>query len=127
MAKEFTLRGKTVHDIKTMSLTEFAKLIPSRERRRLLKKSFTDAEKQFLAHLTKNKRDYKTHCRDLPIIPSMLEKTIKVHSGKEFVPILITPEMLGHRLGEFVMTRKKVQHNAPGIGATKSSASLSVR
>ena len=126
MAKEFTLRGKTVEEIKKMSLPEFAALVPSRERRKL-KRGFSDAEKVFLEHLTRNKRDYKTHCRDLPVLPTMIGKTIKVYSGKEFVPVLIIPEMLGHRLGEYVMTRKKVSHSAPGIGATRSSASLSVR
>ncbi|HLC85017.1 MAG TPA: ribosomal protein S19 family protein, partial [Candidatus Nanoarchaeia archaeon] len=37
------------------------------------------------------------------------------------------PEMLGHKLGEFAITKKRVAHSAPGIGATRSSASLSVR
>ena len=50
-----------------------------------------------------------------------------IHNGKEFVMIKITEEMLGHRLGEFAATRKKVAHSSPGIGATRSSASLSVR
>lgn len=127
MAKEYTYRGKTVQEIKTMTIAEFAKLIPSRERRRITKRGFTDAEKILLKNLENNKKECKTHCRDIPIIPAMLDKTIKVHSGKEYVQVLITPEMLGHRLGEFVITRKKVQHNAPGIGATRSSAALSVR
>jgi len=46
---------------------------------------------------------------------------IAIHSGKEFVPIDIIPEMMGHYFGEFVLTRKKVSHGAAGIGATKSS------
>ncbi len=46
---------------------------------------------------------------------------IGVYSGKEYVPLEIKPEMLGHRLGEFVMTRKQVKHSAPGFGATRSS------
>ncbi len=126
MAKEFTFRGKTVEEIKKMTLTEFATLVPSRERRKL-KRGFSEAEKVFIEHLEKNKKEYKTQCRDMPVLPSMIGKTIKVYSGKEFVPVLIIPEMLGHRLGEYVMTRKKVSHSAPGIGATRSSASLSVR
>lgn len=126
MAKEFMLRGKTVEEIKKMSLTEFAAIIPSRERRKL-KRGFSDAEKVFIEHLSKNKKEYKTHCRDIPILPTMIGKIIKVYSGKEFIPLTIIPEMLGHRLGEYVMTRKKVSHSAPGIGATRSSASLSVR
>jgi len=61
------------------------------------------------------------------VLPEMLGKLIRVYNGKEYVPVAIEPEMLGHRLGEFTQTRKKVTHSAPGIGATKSSASLSVR
>ena len=49
------------------------------------------------------------------------------HNGKEFVPLLISDEMIGHFLGEFALTRKLVSHSAPGIGATRSSASLSVK
>ncbi|MBI4147790.1 30S ribosomal protein S19 [Candidatus Woesearchaeota archaeon] len=126
MAKEFTYRGKTIDDIKKMSLTEFALLVPSRERRRI-KRGFTPGEQRFLAHLKKDKKEYRTHCRDVPVLPDMIGKTIKVYSGKEFIPVIITAEMIGHRLGEYVMTRKKISHSAPGIGATRSSASLSVR
>ena len=61
------------------------------------------------------------------IIPEMLGLTIGVYNGKEFVNVIIVPEMLGHYLGEFSMTRRKVQHSAPGVGATKSSAARSVR
>jgi small subunit ribosomal protein S19 len=77
--------------------------------------------------LNKKKTGVKTHCRDLVIIPQMLDRTVLLHNGKEFVPVMIQPEMLGHYLGEFVLTRQKVAHSAPGIGATKSSGSLSVR
>ena len=61
------------------------------------------------------------------IVPQMVGNTIKIYNGKEWISLIIGTEMLGHRLGEFSMTRKKVEHSAPGIGATKSSASLSVR
>ena len=61
------------------------------------------------------------------IIPDMIDKTIKVHNGKEFVQLIIMPEMLGHRLGEFSLTRKKISHSAPGVGATRSSSAVSVR
>ncbi len=126
MVKEFLYRGKTVEEIKGMTIAEFSQLVPSSIRRRL-KNGFTPAEQRFLAHLGKNKKEYKTQCRDVPVLPSMIGKTIKVHAGKDYIPVIIIPEMLGHRLGEYTMTRKKVSHSAPGIGATRSSASLSVR
>jgi small subunit ribosomal protein S19 len=61
------------------------------------------------------------------ILPEMVGKTIKVFSGKDFLSVIIVEEMIGHYLGEFVLTRSKVAHSAPGIGATRSSAALSVK
>ena len=125
MAKEFLYRGKNIIDIKKLSLEEFAKLVPSRERRKI-KRGFKESEKKFLEDL-RSSGNVKTHCRDMVIIPEMVGKTIKVYNGKEWVMVQIEPELLGHRLGEFALTRRVVKHSAPGIGATKSSASLSVR
>jgi small subunit ribosomal protein S19 len=51
----------------------------------------------------------------------MVGLTLHVHNGKEFVPLTIKPEMIGHYLGEFVITNKKVVHGTPGIGASRSS------
>jgi len=126
MAKVETFKGRTIDEWKKLSLTEYIQLLPSRQRR-TLKRGFTEAQKEFLKKVKAGKNNIETHCRDMVIIPDMVEKTIKVYSGKDFIPVMITVEMLGHRLGEFVMTRKRVMHHAPGIGATRSSASLSVR
>ena len=57
----------------------------------------------------------------------MVGLRIHVYNGKEFVPVQIEREMLGHRLGEFSVTRTKVKHGAAGVGATRSSAALSVK
>ena len=57
----------------------------------------------------------------------MVGKTLRIHNGKEFIPITIQEEMIGHYLGEFAFTRKRIAHNAPGVGATRSSANLSVK
>ena len=124
--KEFTYRGKTIDELKKMSLNELAQILTSRQRRSL-KRGFTEQQKVLLKKLKSNKKMIETHCRDAIILPEIVGATIKVYSGREFVPILIEPDMIGHRLGEFVLTRKKVQHSAPGIGATRSSASLSVK
>lgn len=126
MAKEFLYRGKTIEELSKMSVDEFAKLIPSRERRKV-KRGFTEIEKKLLADVKSNGKDIRTHARDMIIIPEMVGKAIKVYNGKEWVQIRIEPEMLSHRLGEFALTRRTVKHSAPGIGATRSSASLSVR
>jgi len=126
MAKEYTYRGKTVEELKKMSLDEFAKLVPSRERRKI-KRGLTDIEKNLLESVKANENNINTHARDMIILPEMIGKSIKIHNGKEWVEITVLPEMLGHRLGEFSMTRKSVRHSSPGIGATRSSASLSVK
>jgi small subunit ribosomal protein S19 len=126
MAKEFLFRGKKLDDIKKLSLQDFARLVASRERRKL-KRGFTEQEKIFLENLRSGEKDPKTHCRDMVVLPEMVGRLIKVYNGKDWVPVQIEPEMLGHRLGEFAQTRRKVAHSAPGIGATRSSASLSVR
>lgn len=126
MAKEFYFHGKTADELKKMSLEDFAQLVPSRERRKI-KRGFTDAEKKLLEDIRSDGKAVKTHCRDMIILPEMIGKSIKVYTGKEWVEVLVEAELLGHRLGEFAQTRKQVRHSAPGIGATRSSASLSVR
>ena len=123
--KEFSYRGKTLEELNNMSINDFAELVPARQRRSL-KRETTDSQKIFMKRVM-NKNNIKTKCRDVIIIPQMVGKNIRIHNGKEFIPILIQSEMIGHRLGEFVLTRKRVSHHAPGVGATRSSASLSVR
>ncbi|MCH7974401.1 MAG: ribosomal protein S19 family protein [Bacteroidetes bacterium] len=61
------------------------------------------------------------------ILPEMIGKPIKIHNGKEFVQVMMMDDMIGHYLGEFSLTRNRVEHSAPGIGATRSSAALSVK
>ncbi len=124
--KEFTLKGKTAEELKKMSLSELAQLLTSRQRR-TIKRGFTEQQKILLKKLRNNEKNIETHCRDMMILPEMIGKTIKVHQGKEFIPVNIEPDMVGHYLGEFLLTRKRVAHSAPGIGATRSSASLSVK
>lgn len=123
-----TFRGKQMEELKNLDVREFAKLLTSRERRTIMR-SFQIVEK----FLEKSKKDVakgkmpKTQLRELPIVPIMIGWTIGIHNGKEYTPIKVTEEMLGHRLGEFALTRKPVKHGAAGIGATRGSASLSVK
>lgn len=124
--KEFTYKGKTTEQLQKMSISELAQLLNARQRRSL-KRGFTEQQKILLKKIKANEKNIETHCRDMIILPEMIGKTIKVHRGKEFMPVMVEPDMIGHYLGEFVLTRKKVAHSAPGIGATRSSASLSVK
>ena len=127
--KKFTYRGKTLKELRKMSMDEFIQLVPSRMRRSL-KRGLPKRHKKVLEKLRKAHRASKagkelvvrTHCRDLPIFPEFIGLTIGVHNGKDFLTVKITPEHIGHYLGEYSPTTPKpVQHGSPGIGATKSS------
>lgn len=124
--KEFTYKGKTLEELKNISLNDFMILLPSRQRRSL-KRGFTDQQKILLKHIREKHGNIRTHCRNMIILPEMSGLTINVYNGKEFIPVTIQNEMIGHYLSEFTITRKRVEHSAPGIGATKSSAALSVK
>jgi len=122
MAKLITYRGKTIEELQKLDTREFAKIVKSRTRRAILKQS-SNIEK-FVGKCVRCKargKQIKTHLRDMIIVPKLVDYTIMIHNGKTFLPIPITIEMLGHRLGEFAITRQKVKHGAAGIGATKSS------
>ncbi|MEK6983428.1 MAG: 30S ribosomal protein S19 [Nanoarchaeota archaeon] len=124
--KEYIFKGKKEDELKKISSTELAQLLTARQRRNI-KRGFTNQQQILLRKLRANGKNIETHCRDMIILPEMIGKTIKVHQGREFVPVTIEHDMIGHYLGEFALTRKKVMHSAPGIGATRSSASLSVK
>jgi small subunit ribosomal protein S19 len=68
---------------------------------------------------TKSKRPIKTWSRRSMIIPDMVGLTIAIHNGRLHVPIFMTENMVGHKLGEFAMTRSFRGHQA---GDKKSKA-----
>jgi len=57
-----------------------------------------------------DKSAIKTWLRASVISPEMIGYTFGVHNGKDFIPVFVTEEMVGHRLGEFSPTRKFVRH-----------------
>lgn len=123
--RKFRYRGKTLEELLNMSMDEFIKLLPSRQRRSLVR-GFTKAQIRLLKKIRKvkqqgGKKVIKTHVRDLVILPEMVGLTIAVYNGKEFVPVRIVPEMIGHYLGEFSPSTKIVRHGEPGLKATRSS------
>ncbi len=54
---------------------------------------------------TNNKRPIRTWSRRSMIVPDMVGLTIAIHNGRQHVPVLITENMVGHKLGEFATTR----------------------
>lgn len=59
----------------------------------------------------KSKKPIKTWSRRSTILPEMIDLTIAVHNGKDFVPVFITENMVGHKLGEFSLTRTFKGHS----------------
>ena len=119
-------KGMDEEEIKTLELKAFMKYVPARARRSL-KRGFTEPQKSLLKRIQADNNNIKTHCRSMVIIPSMLGKLIRVYNGKDFVPVTIITDMLGHYLGEFSHTRRKVSHGSAGVGATRSSKAISAR
>ncbi|RLI44453.1 30S ribosomal protein S19 [Candidatus Bathyarchaeota archaeon] len=128
MPREFMYRGYNLEQLKAMSMDDFIRILPSRLRRSL-QRGLTKEQRILLENIRKanqarkkeQKTVVKTHARDMVILPEMIGTIILVHNGKEFSPVEITPEMLGHYLGEFAITNKPVKHGSPGIGASRSS------
>ncbi|ALB02037.1 30S ribosomal protein S19 [Francisella persica ATCC VR-331] len=68
--------------------------------------------KVFEAQKSNSKKPIKTWSRRSMIVPDMIGLTIAVHNGQQHVPVLMTEEMVGHKLGEFVVTRNYHGHAA---------------
>lgn len=109
-----------------MELEEVAELLPARQRRSI--KRGLSVEKQKLLEKANGREPdesadnpIRTHLRDMPIVPAFVNKTFAVYNGQEFERVQVRPEMLGHYLGEFQLTRTSVEHGQAGIGATRSS------
>jgi len=121
-SKEEKIRGKTLAELQTLGVREVAKYLPARSRRTIMRNF--DVIEKFIKTCDERdakKKRIKTHLRELVIVPRLVGKTIWVYNGKEFMSVQVTFEMVGHRLGEFALTRKYPKHTSAGIGATKGS------
>ena len=125
MVKAFNYKGKSAEELQKISNDELFTLLNARQRRSL-KRGLSDNKKKLIAEIKeakegKNKNPIKTHQRDLIILPYMIGLTINVFDGKEFKPVGIGAEMIGHYIGEYAITNKRVSHGAPGVRASRSS------
>jgi small subunit ribosomal protein S19 len=123
---EFTYRGHTLDELQDMSLEEVAELLPARQRRTITRGLSVDHEKLLEKAREAGEEEtandpIRTHLRDMPIVPEMVGITFAVHTGQSFERVRVEPEMIGHYLGEFQLTRTSVEHGQAGIGATRSS------
>jgi small subunit ribosomal protein S19 len=123
---EFTYRGYTLDELQDMELDEVAELLPARQRRTIERGLSVQEEKlrerAAEAGVQETANDpIRTHLRDMPVLPEFVELTFEVYTGQSFERVRVEPEMIGHYLGEFQLTRTSVEHGQAGIGATRSS------
>ncbi|MFB6244708.1 MAG: 30S ribosomal protein S19 [Halobaculum sp.] len=123
---EFTYRGHTLDELTEMDLDEVSELLPARTRRTIQRG--LDTEQQKLLEQAREAGEQetandpiRTHLRDMPILPEFVGLTFAVYTGQSFERVEVEPEMIGHYLGEFQLTRTSVEHGQAGIGATRSS------
>ena len=69
------------------------------------------------------KKVIKSWSRRSTIVPTMVGHTIAVHNGKKFIPVYVTENMVGHKLGEFAPTRTYKGHSSKGGAAKGATAS----
>jgi len=120
--KEFMYHGLSIEELQKLSIEELLPLLPSRIRRSLTR-GLTKRQDKLLHDIEQSEKGdvIRTHLRDMVILPSFVNHIIDVYNGNEFQRVSIQPNMVGHYLGEFALTRKKVKHTGPGVGATRSS------
>ena len=84
---------------------------------RSLKKGFyvdpSLMEKVLKLQKSANKKPIKTWSRRSTITPDFVGMNFEIHNGKEFLPLYVTENMVGHKLGEFAPTRKFKAHSSP--------------
>jgi len=81
--------------------------------RSLKKGPFTDGhllKKVEAAQAVNDKRVIKTWSRRSTVVPQMIGLTLAVHNGNKFIPVYVTDQMVGHKLGEFSLTRQFKGH-----------------
>src|SRR5256712_14135392 len=99
-----------------MSMDEFIKLLPSRQRRSLLK-GLTNEQRILMEHVRQTRKENggkvapgNAHVGDMIVIPEVIGLILQLHSGKEYVSIGIKPEVIWHFVGGFAITYQKVVH-----------------
>jgi|SRR3990172_1629574 len=79
-------------------------------------------EKVEIMNRAGDKKVVKTWSRRSTVVPEMIGHTIAVHNGKKFIPVYITENMVGHKLGEFAATRQFKGHTTKSEKAAATAA-----
>lgn len=134
--RNYTFRGKTLDDLRAMEIPEFLKLCGTK-RRRYISRDFGIKHVHLIKKLQAAREAVKgpgerpalvkTHLRSMVILPQFVDNVIGIYNGHEFVEIQVKPEMIGHVLADFAMSKKIVKHSKAGVGATRSSSATSLK
>lgn len=126
MAK-ITVYGMDVDKFAAISAEDYIRAFANSRARRAYKHIIGNpAYKKLIARVkrmreAKSTKIIKTHVREAVILPEWIGMKFGIHNGKEFHTVEILPTMVGHRLGEYSHTTKRVEHHGPGVGATRGS------
>lgn len=130
-------KGYSEEQILKFSMEDTLKLLKSRARRAVkralenknikYKKLIIKVRKLKQKNSKKLSEGIKTHVREAVILPEWLGLKFLVYNGKEWKPVEITLEKIGHRLGEFSFPVKFEKHAGPGIGATRGSKFIAMK
>jgi small subunit ribosomal protein S19 len=75
------------------------------------KKKIAHIHFSILKKLKQKVNPIKTYSRNSSIIPDLVGTTLLIHNGKSFQKVLVTEHMIGHKIGEFALTRKLTKHS----------------
>jgi small subunit ribosomal protein S19 len=130
MAERIAFRGLTPSELAARDMKDYVNMVTSRERRSIkrngleYRKLVASVDARIAAKSTK---PIRTTIREAVILPRWIGLKFEVHNGKEWKPVFITANMLGHRLGQYSHTTKRVIHSDPGIRATRGSKFLAMK
>ena len=129
--KNYKYRGYTLEELQRISMEDFIKLLPARQRRSLMR-GLKPEHKKLLERIRKavasgSKKPVRTHVKDMIILPEMVGLTLQVYNGITYISIQISPWHIGRYIGEFIPTAKIVQHGEPGLKATRSSLHIAAK
>ncbi len=130
MPERIAFRGRTPSELTGLTNEEYFKMINSKERRSMRRNGmeYKKLVEKVERHRKENSaKPIRTSIREAVILPSWVGMRFDVHNGKEWKQVMVSANMLGHRLGEYSHSTKRVQHSAPGIRATRGSKFLAVK
>ncbi|MBU1197349.1 ribosomal protein S19 family protein [Candidatus Micrarchaeota archaeon] len=127
MARKFSYKGHSIEELQNMPFEQFMLLVNSKARRSLRRMGYKIKKLLLKIKNAKPNKIIKTQVREMVVVPQMVGRRFQVYNGKEYMEVLIRPEMLGKRLGDFSHTIKLVKHSGPGIGATRGSKAVELK